>query len=403
MATTTKQAYTPLNEQTVIELSQELDLFSDYSSLEVNEIGDGNLNLVFRLVEPATKKSVIIKQALPYAKVVGESWPLTLDRARIESDSLKKFAEFSPEHVPEILYTNNELAVTVMEDLSSHVILRKGLIDGVTYPSLAQHIGTFIAKNLFYTSDFYLHPFEKKRLVQQFTNPELCKITEDLVFTDPFYDIETNDYPAELQDAVSELWNDATLRNKATRLKLKFLTHAEALLHGDLHSGSIFVTEESTKIIDSEFAYYGPQGFDIAHFFANIAMNHIAQRAHIKDKEKRAEYQLYLSGLIRDTWNTFTDTYKGLWRNEGVELATKLPGFEDEVLESIFTDMVGFAGCEVIRRTIGLAHVADLDSIADFDEQILLKKKALKLGRDWVKNKQRIKNIEEFITSIRSV
>lgn len=89
MATTTKQAYTPLNEQTVIELSQKLDLFSDYRSIEVNEIGDGNLNLVFRLVEPSTQKSVIIKQALPYAKVVGESWPLTLDRARIESDSLK--------------------------------------------------------------------------------------------------------------------------------------------------------------------------------------------------------------------------------------------------------------------------------------------------------------------------
>ncbi|MDN4523721.1 S-methyl-5-thioribose kinase [Fictibacillus fluitans] len=403
MATTTKQAYTPLNEQTVIELSQELNLFTEYSSLEVNEIGDGNLNLVFRLVEPSTKKSVIIKQALPYAKVVGESWPLTLDRARIESDSLKKFAEFAPEHVPEVLYSNNDLAVTVMEDLSSHVILRKGLIDGETYPNLAQHIGTFIAKNLFYTSDFYLHPFEKKRLVQQFTNPELCKITEDLVFTDPFYDIETNDFPAELQDAVSELWNDPELRKKAARLKLKFLTNAEALLHGDLHSGSIFVIEESTKIIDSEFAYYGPQGFDIAHFFANIAMNHIAQRAHIKDVEKRAGYQLYLSGLIRDTWNVFTSTYKELWRDKGVELATKLPGFEDEVLEEIFTDMVGFAGCEVIRRTIGLAHVADLDSIADFDEQIRLKKKVLKLGSDWVKNKQRIKNIEEFITSIRSV
>ncbi len=403
MATTLKQSYERLNEQTVVELAQKLELLSDYQNIKVNEIGDGNLNLVFRLIEEDTGKSIIVKQALPYAKVVGESWPLTLDRARIESSSLIKSAEFAPEHVPEVFYTDQDLALTVMEDLSSHVILRKGLIEGVKYPHLAQHIGTFIAKSLFYTSDFYLHPFEKKELVQTFTNPELCKITEDLVFTDPFYDIDTNDFPSELKEAVSELWSDTLLKQRAASLKYKFLTRAEALLHGDLHTGSIFVTETSTKLIDSEFAYYGPQGFDIAHFFANIALNHASQSFHISDSPRREEYQSYLLSVIKDTWETFTARYRELWKTEGVESATKLPGFEEEILNSIFTDMIGFAGCEVIRRTIGLAHVEDLDSIEDFNGQIELKKRVLKLGSDWVKNAESIKNIDEFITYIRSV
>lgn len=403
MAITTKQTYEPLNEQTVLQLSKKLELFSDHSNIQVNEIGDGNLNLVFRLVDSSTGKSIIIKQALPYAKVVGESWPLTLDRARIEGESLKKTAEFAPEFVPRVLYTDHELALTVMEDLSSHTILRQGLIEGKQYPLLAQHIGTYLAKNLFYTSDFYLHPFQKKKLVQKFTNPELCKITEDLVFTDPFYDIDTNDFPKELQEAVEGLWNDADLKRKVASLKFKFLTSAEALLHGDLHTGSIFVTDTSTKVIDSEFAYYGPQGFDIAHYFANIALNYVSQNIHIIDSVKRDEYQNYLLAHIKETWETFISHYKELWKNEGVELATKLPGFEDEILDTLFHDMIGFAGCEVIRRTIGLAHVADLDSISDFEKQIRLKKQVLKLGKDWITTAQSINDIDEFITYIRSV
>ena len=37
----------------------------------------------------------------------------------------------------------------------------------------------------------------------------------------------------------------------------------EALIHGDLHTGSIMVTESETRVIDPEFAFYGPMGFDV--------------------------------------------------------------------------------------------------------------------------------------------
>ncbi|MED1862892.1 S-methyl-5-thioribose kinase [Fictibacillus nanhaiensis] len=398
-----RPTYEPLNELTVLDVVKPLEFFdaSEQNQLHVREIGDGNLNLVFHIESALSKKAVIVKQALPYAKVVGESWPLTLDRARIESDALLKEAESVPHLVPKVLYSDSTLAVTVMEDLSDHVILRKGLIEGQIYPQLAEDIGTFAGKTAFYSSDFYLHPFEKKDQVRKFSNPELCKITEDLVFTDPFFNNETNDFPAELQSEVDVIWNDKELLKAVAQLRLSFLTKAEVLLHGDLHSGSIFVKSDSTKVIDPEFAFYGPAGFDIAHFIANLALNHLAQNVHAKEPFHRETLQTYLLQTIEKTWKTYRDTFTELWNEKGTDPFAKIDGVLENFLDKTFQEVIGFAGCEIIRRTIGLAHVADLDSIPQKEVELFYKKAALELGAKLIKNQRKLTNITELTDWIR--
>ena len=54
--------------------------------VRITEVGDGNLNLVFVVAGP--RETVVVKQALPYVRCVGESWPLTLDRAFYEHAAL---------------------------------------------------------------------------------------------------------------------------------------------------------------------------------------------------------------------------------------------------------------------------------------------------------------------------
>ncbi|XJZ28731.1 S-methyl-5-thioribose kinase [Bacillota bacterium Lsc_1132] len=372
MTITVKQTYEPLTEATATALAKNLEFFPESADLSCKEIGDGNLNLVFHIIDQNSKNGIIIKQALPYAKVVGESWPLTIQRAKIESDALKKFAEYVPHLVPKIYYTDETLAITVMEDLSSLTIARKGLIDGESYPLLSEHIGIFLANTLFYTSDFYLTGEEKKNLVKQFHNPELCKITEDLVFTDPFFDIDTNDFEPELRAVVEKLWNDQELKLEAAKFKHKFLTEADALLHGDLHTGSLFANTTETKVIDPEFAFVGPFGFDLGQFIANLLLNAIA---------REAADQAVLFKHINRTWTVFEVTFRELWERHGKDLYTKVDGYVDYVLSQLFEDAIGFAGCEVIRRTIGLAHVADLDGIADEEKRLIAKRHALRLGR----------------------
>lgn len=388
MAILAKQSYESLTEDTAIHLAKELNLFPEQASLSCIEIGDGNLNYVFKISDRITGSSVIIKQALPYAKVVGESWPLTIKRSTIEANALKKHGEYVPHLVPKVFAADEHLAITVIEDLSHLEIARIGLINGAEYPNLSQDIGEYLAKTLFFTSDFALHPFEKKRLAAQFSNPELCKITEDLVFTDPFFNHDSNDYEPELAELVYELWKNTELKVEAAKLKRSFVTEAESLLHGDLHTGSIFAGPAETKVIDPEFAFYGPIGFDVGQFIGNLLFQSIVRTGVKRDM---------IHTHIRTTWDVFYSTFSELWESHNIEPFSKTEGVKEDFLQKVFRDTLGFAGCELIRRTIGLSHVKDLDGIEPKDQRILFKKRAIELGTTLILNRSQWTSITDLI------
>ncbi|MFI4955516.1 MAG: S-methyl-5-thioribose kinase, partial [Gammaproteobacteria bacterium] len=258
------------------------------------EIGDGNLNYVYSIQDVQGQQKIILKQAVPYARCVGESWPLTLDRSRIEAEALLVHSQFCPEHVVKVHHYDKTLALMVMEDLSDHQLLRYAMIEQKKFPLFAQHVGTYLAKVLFFTSDFYQDQLQKKQQVSQFINPELCKITEDLFFVDPYQDHPRNRFNPLIAEEVKKIWNNAPLKLAVAKLKYKFLTESQALLHGDAHSGSIFVTPSSTKLIDAEFAYYGPMGFDVGSLLANFMLNYCAQPGLAASLEIANDYQHYI-------------------------------------------------------------------------------------------------------------
>jgi len=357
--------YHPLTETEAIEIASTLPgLFSAGAKLACREIGDGNLNLVFHVSEPKTGRSIILKQALPYAKVVGESWPLTLDRARIESEALQIQADLAPRLVPKVYAYIPELALTMMEDLSDHVILRRGLIEGHQYLEFAAHIGQFLARTLFFTSDFGMNQQQKKIQSGRFINPELCKITEDLIFDDPYTDSPNNQIDPGIMDVAKALRSDHELQRHVAKLRYGFLTKGQALLHGDLHTGSIFVTKHSTKVIDPEFAFYGPMGFDIGAVLANLALNFAAQggRAH---GQTLIEMREYLAETMISVWEQFEQHFRSLWATHCTDRLLREANFLDHFLAELLQDTFGYAGCKMIRRIVGLAHVADIDGIED--------------------------------------
>lgn len=133
---------------------------NDPKDINCIEMGDGNLNLVFIVTNTKIPTNqVIVKQALPYVRCVGEAWPLTLDRSFFEFSALKAEKEACPEHVPAIYFFSKIDALIVMEYIAPPaMILRKGLILGIQYPTAAKDLGVFCANTLFKTSAFHLSP-----------------------------------------------------------------------------------------------------------------------------------------------------------------------------------------------------------------------------------------------------
>ncbi|WP_373288972.1 S-methyl-5-thioribose kinase [Aureimonas endophytica] len=377
------------------------------SDWRVREIGDGNLNLVFVVSGPVG--SVVVKQALPYVRLVGESWPLPLKRSFFEYHALiRQERRAGAGTVPSVLHFDERQALLVMEFLSPHVILRRALIDGRQLPRIGRDLGLFTARTLFRGSDFSMPARERKTDLALFAdNAELCDITESLVFTDPYFDAALNRHTTpELDGLVRELRADRDLKIEAQRLKQLFTAKAETLLHGDLHTGSVMVTEGDTRVIDPEFAVYGPIAFDIGMLLANFWMSFFAQPGHETGDDREA-MRAYLLGVIDEIWATFREEFARLWHSERHGILYPRSLFEDQgdslgseqalngVLADIWVDLLGFAGVEIHRRILGLAHNADFETIADPARRASCERPALRFGRQIAVGRNRLHSIDE--------
>ena len=381
---------------TLIE-SKQCNFFDSGQTLSAYEFGDGNLNLVFRITDEQNN-SVILKQALPYARCVGESWPLTLDRARIEAQVLLNHGAICPTYTANVLHYSEMQALTILEDLGNLQILRTAQNNAEQFPKLAQHVATYLSHTGFYNSDFYLTAQTKKALVSQFTNPELCQITEDLFFSDPYIEHERNNYPKQLQNEVDAIQKNNALKLEIAKLKANFLSNPQTLLHGDMHSGSIFVDCNNTKMIDPEFGFFGPIGFDIGSFIGNLLLNYGAQAGHIDDFVARRNYQTHLLSCIVDTYSLFEQQWLELIRTKTTDESLAPVGYAQYFMKNVLQDAVGYCGAELIRRTIGLAHVSDIDSISDDNARLTVQKQTLALGEQLILNAQTCNNKEAFFS-----
>ena len=381
---------------TLIE-SKQCNFFDSGQTLSAYEFGDGNLNLVFRITDEQNN-SVILKQALPYARCVGESWPLTLDRARIEAQVLLNHGAICPTYTANVLHYSEIQALTILEDLGNLQILRTAQNNAEQFPKLAQHVATYLSHTGFYNSDFYLTAQTKKALVSQFTNPELCQITEDLFFSDPYIEHERNNYPKQLQNEVDAIQKNNALKLEIAKLKANFLSNPQTLLHGDMHSGSIFVDCNNTKMIDPEFGFFGPIGFDIGSFIGNLLLNYCAQAGHIDDFVARRNYQTHLLSCIVDTYSLFEQQWLELIRTKTLDESLAPVGYAQYFMKNVLQDAVGYCGAELIRRTIGLAHVSDIDSISDDNARLTVQKQTLALGEQLILNAQTCNNKEAFFS-----
>ena len=387
-------------------------LGGDTGGWRVREVGDGNLNLVFIVESEAG--AVVVKQALPYVRLVGDSWPLPLSRSFYEYHALTRQQARAPGTVPRVFHFDEGQAILVMEFLAPHHILRHSLMRGERHEGLGETLGRFCADTLFRGSDLSMAAPERKADVALFAgNVALCDITESLVFTDPWFEAPMNRHTPGLDETAAALRADVALKIAVQHLKLAFCSRAETLLHGDLHTGSVMVSGSQARVIDPEFALYGPMGFDIGMLIANFAMARCAQPGHASASDDRAGYGEWILEVAAELWRSFETRFRELWHDERTGILYPASLYEaqghatgaeralDDRLAAIRRDAIGIGGAEIVRRTLGLAHIAEYEEIADEALRARCERAGLLAAREWLLEAARIESLEGALDIVR--
>ena len=365
-----------------------LKFFEADEAVTCHEVGDGNINYVFILKSETTGKTLAIKQADVLLRSAGR--PLDTKHNKIEAEILKHQSSLAPGLVPEIYDYNENMLAIAMEDISDYQNMRKALMQGRIFPTFTDDVVRFMVDTMLPTTDLVLGQKEKKDWVVRYTNPEICEITEKLVLAEPFGSpADENVYTEENREFVRDfLYENGDVRSQVALLRNNFMNNAQALIHGDLHSGSIFGNENGIKIIDPEFAFYGPMGYDAGNVIGNLFFALVYWT--LKDPSN-TEMIDWLSSTAATVFDRFADRLSERWNDFVTFDLYREPGFKKAYIAEVLADTVGYAGTEIIRRTVGSSKVAEVEAFSlDDPTRAKMERILIGLGNHFILNRKRI-------------
>ena len=374
------------------------NFFDSNENLVCEEIGDGNINYVYRIFDKNTKKSLILKQADVQTRVRPDGY-LNPDRSTREAEVLKLYNKSAPDFSPKIIYADPVMAAIIMEDIGSYSNLKMELMAGKIFYGIEELIARFIVDASLPSTDLVLAYQKKFQAAAKFYNPDLCKITEDLVFTHPYKDVRQRNIllPENADWLKKKFYEDSNLIARVAVLKEKFNNYPQGLIHGDLHSGSIFVKNENEetkiKIIDPEFAFYGPIAYDLGNVLAHFifAQSYAKYSTLFVDKEKqRTDFLSWLENAKNNLFKFFHVFAKDFLIKNIKDPVYQNEIFIDNYIEKIKIDAVSFCGTELNRRIIGSAKTAEITSIKKIENRIALERDLAELGCAMILNPEEI-------------
>ena len=368
-----------------------LKYFNEDEEIDAIEIGDGNINYVFKVF--SKDKSIIIKQADEFLRSSGRA--LDVYRSKIEAEILKIEYSLSPNHIPKIYSYDENMHALAMEDISDYKNMRKELLEEKQFCNFADEIALFLSNVLLPTTDLVMDRAEKKGNVKLFINKELCDITEDLVLTEPYYNYKNRNIISKGQEDFVEkfLYNDEILKFEVAKLRDRFMNYSQALIHGDLHTGSIFINQNGIKIIDPEFAFYGPIGYDIGNVIGNLFFS-LANKIYFSDNK---DFVQWIKKTIIDTFDKINISLRKKYDEIVTFSLYKNNSFKEYYLNSILSDSIGYAGTEMIRRTVGDSKVAEISSLELSDKKLIMERVLIKTAILFIKNRTNINEGNKLI------
>ena len=223
----------------------------------------------------------------------------------------------------------------------------------------------------------------------------------------PYMEHESNySNPATDQWARENIHTDTQYKLDVLEFKDLFLAKADALLHADLHTGSLMVNQAESYVIDMEFAYFGPFGFDVGKVISNFLLS---CTSHLY-RSGGAEYRSWLIDQIEVIWTTFATRFDELWVApgdsamlvDGLLTAEEFSTLRSQFMVELLRESAGFAACSMARRTLGIAGVADIRDIEDLDVRSTLEISNLKLSKQLMAQRNELSSIDDLLAVVRA-
>lgn len=333
----------------------------------LEEDGDGYINFVYRVSDG--KRKMILKQARKDGRVAALK-DMSLDRAALEYDYMKLGRVIVPEYFPELYFYDAENLVFAVEDVSHLKIARFQLNKSIMFPKMAGQIAEYLAKMHFYTSDYYLDTDTFRKLQVRFMNARMREVFDNMAFMNR--DIGTPEGPGfeldpEYADYIRDLVFDPRVVLERYKMRDLFMRKAEVLLHGDFHTSNVFVDQEDLKVIDMEYAFFGPAAYDLGYQESHLLSQFICGAFRTFDSEaERMNFVSYMLASMQHLFDEYCRVFFECWDNDAKAVYQGVPGMQEYVRKQLLQNMIGFcATSNIFRCAGGHGNYPEYDDLTD--------------------------------------
>lgn len=307
-----------LDDSTLPEYLQQLGWLGSGEVAVVEKAGDGNINWVRRV--RAGGRSVVVKQARPRLERFPE-YEAPTERIVCEAQYWEIVRPLDRAGVaPGVVAFDAAARVLLLEDLGDVPRLDVAIASGIDATTAAERLARFLGAVHAATDG-------DASLARQFPNDGMRRLHGDHIFVLPFH---ANEFALDplVRTRAEAIWRDGRVREISARAYDRYLASHGALVHGDVQAGNVLLTARGAVLLDAEIAHVGDPAFDLGTLFAHLWLPAVAAAA-----ARAADAAL-----------------DAAWRG----YVTTRPGADARLR----ADATRYAAIEMLRRTIGAAHVA---------------------------------------------
>lgn len=368
-----------------------------------------------------TNNAVFLKQAPPYVRAVGPSFPLSTERTRVEAAAMEWLQSIdlpAAGAVPPLLHYDERRAVIATALLAppGHVPLQRALRDGAVFPGLAPSLAATLAAVFASTSASALGDAAHAARAEQFRNAEIVDANEAVVLAGPFDPRDPNNawLSPEMDADVRAFWDDgeaiaaaASARELYRSSSSSSSTGERCLIHNDLHCLNILAATDAAAdadaaaddadptrararatIIDWEFATFGPAAYDIGCLIASLLIAAVAAAlGGLPDgpQATRAAQRDWLLASIEELYRGTVDE----WWQRLQQQQQQQRGKEEqqqhqqrqEHQKRVASEVLAFAGCCAGRYVVGRHDHELLSSLPDRGARVECERAVLRISR----------------------